>query len=145
MKSGISLFELVDNRLFAYAYDSTLLAVFASQQTDLLLLSPLTGTCLGFRSGAITGCMILNPNKTKALVVSRSRTVNPPHGDLVLSGVSIRASLNLILIVKFDSKLTFEGHVRGIVSRIPRRIGILRLVKRIFVDTSVFSICSPNP
>ena len=32
---------------------------------------------------------ILNPDKTKALVVSRSMTVNPPHGDLVLSGVSI--------------------------------------------------------
>ena len=30
--------------------------------------------------------MILNPNKTKALVVSRSCAVNPPHGDLVLSG-----------------------------------------------------------
>ena len=59
-------------------------------------------------------CMILNPNKTKALVVSRSRTVSPPHGDLVLSGVSIRASSNLdILDMKFDSKLTFEDHVRG--------------------------------
>ena len=29
--------------------------LFASQQTDLLLLPPLTGTWLGFRSGAITG------------------------------------------------------------------------------------------
>ena len=39
--------------------------------------------------------------------------------------------------MKFDSKLTFEDHVRGIVSRVSQRIGILRLVKRIFVDTSV--------
>ena len=52
--------------------------------------------------------VLLNFNKTKALVVSRSRTVNPPNGDLVLSGVSIRASPNHdILGVKFDSKLTF--------------------------------------
>ena len=29
--------------------------LFGSQQTDLLLLPPLTGTWLGFRSGAITG------------------------------------------------------------------------------------------
>ena len=29
--------------------------LFASQQTDLLLLPPLAGTWLGFRSGAITG------------------------------------------------------------------------------------------
>ena len=61
--------------------------------------------------------MILNPNKTKAFVVSRSRTVSPTHGDLVLSGVSIRASPNFDIIgLKFDSKLTFEVHVRGIVS-----------------------------
>ena len=64
--------------------------------------------------------------------------MSPPHGDLVLSGVSIRASPNLdILGVKFDSKLTFEDHVRGIVSRVSQRILILRLVKSIFVDTSV--------
>ena len=80
--------------------------------------------------------MILNPNKTRALVVSRSRTVNPPLGDLVLSGVSTCASSNLdILGTKFDGKFTFEDHVRGIVSRVSERIGVLRLAKHIFVDT----------
>ena len=83
-----------------------------------------------------------DPNKTKALVVCRSRTVSPPHGNLVLSGVSIRASPNLdILGVKFDSKLTLEDHVRGIISRVSQRIDILRLVKRTFVDTSVLLRC----
>ena len=68
--------------------------------------------------------MILNPNKTKTLMVSRSRTVNPPHGDLVFSGVSIRASPNLdILGRKFDSRFTFEDHVRGIVFRVSQRLG----------------------
>ena len=43
--------------------------------------------------------------------------------------------------MKFDSKLTFENHVHGIFSRVSQRIGILRLVKRIFVDTSVL-LCS---
>ena len=63
--------------------------------------------------------MILNPNKTEASVVSSYRTVNPPHGDLVLSEVSISVSPHLgILGVKFDSRLTFENHVRGIVSRV---------------------------
>ena len=96
-------------------------------------------------------CMLLNPHKTKAYVVSSSRTVNPPHGDLVLSVVSIRANPNLdILGAKFDSMLTFEDYVLGIVFPVSQRIGILRLVKRIFLDTSVllrcyFFICSPNP
>ena len=87
-------------------------------------------------------CMILNPNKTMALVVSRSRTVTSLHGDLDLSGGSIRASPNLdILGVKFDSKLTFEDKVRGIVPHVSQRVGILRLVKHILVVTSVFLRC----
>ena len=86
--------------------------------------------------------MILSPNKTKPLVVSRSRTVNPPRSDLVLSWVSIRASPNHdILEVKFDSKLTFEDHVRLIVSRVSQRIGILGFLKHIFVETSVLRRC----
>ena len=86
--------------------------------------------------------MIKNPIKTNALVVSRSRIVNPQSVDFVLSGVSICGSPNLdILGVKFDSKLTFEDHVRGIVSRVSQRIGILRLVKRVFVDTSALISC----
>ena len=68
--------------------------------------------------------------------------MNPPHGDLVLSGVSICPSPNLdILGVKLDSKLTFENHVRGIVYRVSKRIDILRLVKRVFVDTSELLRC----
>ena len=88
-------------------------------------------------------CMILNPYETKALVVSRSRTVNPPHSDLVLSGVYICASPNLdILGVRFDNSLTFGDHVRGIDSRVSQRIDILRLVKRVFEDTSVLFRCN---
>ena len=68
--------------------------------------------------------------------------MSPPHGDLIFSGVSVRGSPNLdILDVKFDSKLTFEDYVRGIVSLVSQRIGILRLVKRIFVVTSVVLRC----
>ena len=49
------MFDLVENKLFANADDSTLLAVVRIQQADMLLLPPLTRTWLGFRSGAITG------------------------------------------------------------------------------------------
>ena len=43
--------------------------------------------------------------------------------------------------MKFESRPTFEDHVLGIVSRVYQRIGILRLVKRVFVDTSVLLRC----
>ena len=86
--------------------------------------------------------MILNPNETKAFVVSRSRTLNPPYRDLVLSRVSICASPNLdILGMKFDNRRTVEDHVRGFVSRVSQIIGILRLVNRVFVDTPVLLRC----
>ena len=69
--------------------------------------------------------------------------MNPPYGDLLLSGVSIPANVNLdILGVKFDSKLTFKDLVRDILSRVSQRIGIMMLVKCInFVDTSVLLRC----
>ena len=50
------MFELVENRLFAYADDSTLLAVVRKPgDRPAVAASPLTETWLGFRSGAITG------------------------------------------------------------------------------------------
>ena len=61
---------------------------------------------------------------------------------MVLSGVSIRANPNLdILGVKFDNKFTFKDHVCDVVCRVSLRIVVLRLVKRIFVDTSVLLCC----
>ena len=47
------------------------------------------GRCTILQGGAVScrsaitdhWCTILNPNKTKVLVVSMSRTVNPQHGD----------------------------------------------------------------
>ena len=86
--------------------------------------------------------MIRNPNKTKALVVSRSKIVNPPHGDLVSSGVSICASPNLdILGMKFDSRLTYKDNMHGIVSRASQNIDIFRLVKSVFLHISVLLRC----
>ena len=68
--------------------------------------------------------------------------MNSHCSDLILSGVSIRTSPTLdILGVKFDSKLTFKDHVRGIVNRVSHRIGILRLVKSVFVNIPVLLLC----
>ena len=138
------MFELVENRLFAYADDSTLLEVLRKPADWPAVAASLNMDLSRIQEWCNYWCMILNPSKTKALVVRRSRTVSPPHGDLVLSGVSIWASPNLdILGVKFVSKFTFDVHVRGIVPRVSQRIDILRLVKRIlnFVDISVLLRC----
>ena len=125
------MLEVVENRLFACPDDSTLLAVVRKPADIPAVAASLNRDLDRIQEWCNHWCMILNPYKTMTLGVSRSRTVNPLHGDLVFSGVSIRASPNLdILSVKFDSKLTFDDHVRGIVSRVSQRIGILRMVKR---------------
>ena len=105
------MFQLVENRLYAYADDSTLLAVVCKPADRPAVAAYLHRDLVRIQEWSNYWCVILNPNKARARVVSRSRTVNPPYDDLVLSGVSIRASPNLdILGVKFDSKLTFEDH-----------------------------------
>ena len=128
---------------YTYDDDSTLLSVVRAIANTPAVAASLNRDLAGIHEWCNHWWMTLNPNKTKALVVSRSRTVNPLHGDLVLSGVSICANPNLdILGVQFDRWLTFEDHVRGgIVPRVSQRIGILRLVKRVFVDTSVLLRC----
>ena len=75
--------ELVENRLYTYADDSTLLAVVRKPADRPAVAASHNRDLARIQEWSNHWCMILNPNKTKALVVSRSRTVNPPHGKLV--------------------------------------------------------------
>ena len=132
------MFELLGNKLYAYADDSTLLAVADRPAVAGSLNMDLPSIQVWCNHWS----MILKRNKRKALIVSGSRTVNLPQGNLVLSGVSIFTSPNLdILGVKFNSKLAFEDHAHAIILRISQRIGILRLVKRVFEDISALLRC----
>ena len=113
------MFKQVENRLFADADDSTLLAVVRKPADRPAVAASLNMDLAKIQEWWNHWCMILNPNKTKAFVVSRSRTVNPSYGDLVLSVVSVCTSPNLdILGVKFDRRLAFQDHVRGIVNEL---------------------------
>ena len=64
------------------------------------------------------------------VVAIRSRTVNPHYVDLSCLEYPFRLETTSTSFgIKFDSKLTFEVHVGGIVSRVAQRICMLRLVK----------------
>ena len=121
------MFEMNEKRLFAYADDFTLPAVVCKPADRPVVAASLNTDLARIQEW----CTIPNPNKTKALVVSKSLTVSPPHGDLVLSGVFIRASPNLDIVgVKFESTLTFEDHEHAwYCFHVSQRIGSLRLVK----------------
>ena len=136
------MFDLVENRLFAYADDSTLLSVIRRPSDKPTVAASVNRYLVGIHEWCGRWCMLLNPKKSKALVVSRSRTVYHPHGHLGLSGVPILSNPSLdILGVRFDCKITFESHVRGVVSRVSQRIGILRMVNGVYADTSVLLRC----
>ena len=69
-------FELVKNRLYSYADDSTLLTVDHMPADRPALAASRNRDSAKIQEWCNHWCMTLNPNKTKALVISRSRTVN---------------------------------------------------------------------
>ena len=69
--------------------------------------------------------MKLNPNKTKTMIVSRSRTVHPQLTPLPLDGTVLKESADLVLLgVTFDAKMTFEKHLSSVSSATAQRLGI---------------------
>ena len=61
--------------------------------------------------------MKLNASKTKTMLVSRSRTMHSQSPPLTIGGTLLMEFNDLVILgVTFDSKLTFENHLR-LVSR----------------------------
>ena len=59
----------------------------------------------------------MNASKTKTMIVSRLRTMHPQSPPLTIGGTVLKESDDLIILgVTFDSKITFEKHLR-VVSR----------------------------
>ena len=69
----------------------------------------------------------LNGGKTKTMLVSRSRTMHPQSQALNIGGTVLKESDDLVILgVTFDSKITFEKHLRSVSRAASRRLGILR-------------------
>ena len=59
--------------------------------------------------------MKLNAAKTKTMIVSRSRTMHPQSPALTIYGTVLKESDYLVILgVTFDSKMTFEKHLRSV-------------------------------
>ena len=71
--------------------------------------------------------MKLNASKTKIMIVSRSLTMDPQSPPLTIGGTVLKESDDLIILgVTFDSKMTFEKHLRSVSRAASQRLGILR-------------------
>ena len=86
--------------------------------------------------------MLVNPSKTRGMLISRSRTVEPLFPDLLIDGSVVEMVSELkILGVILDSKLSFEKQVRAIAASASMRVGILRKTMSVFRDVTVVAKC----
>ena len=86
--------------------------------------------------------MKLNASKTKTMIVSRSCTMHPQSPPLTIDGNVLKEFDNLdILGVTFDSKLTFEKHLRSVSRAASQRLGILRKSWQVFHDRLLIGRC----
>ena len=132
------MFDMVKNRLFAYAVDYTLLAVVRKPAYRPAVIAFLKRDFFRIQEWYNQCCMVLNPNKSEALVISRSRTVTPPQGDLILSGASIRASPNLDIL---GPRHCFHSLSENWYFE----VGDAYISGHLCVTSLLFCICSPNP
>ena len=69
----------------------------------------------------------MNASKTTTMIVSRSLTMNPQSPPLTIGGTVLKESDDLVILgMTFDSKMTFEKHLRSVSRAASQRLGILR-------------------
>ena len=86
--------------------------------------------------------MKFNASKTKTMIVSRSRTMHPQSPPLTIGGTVLKESDGLVILgVTFDSKMTFEKHLRSVSRAASQRLDILRKSWRVFHDRSALGRC----
>ena len=84
----------------------------------------------------------MNASKTKTMIVSRSRTMHPQSSLLHIGGTILKESDDLVILwVTFDSKMTFEKHLRSVSIAASQRLGILRKSWQVLHDRSLLRRC----
>ena len=90
------LFSIVENKLYGYTDDSTLVAVVPSPGERVAVSESMNRD----RNRVSVWCnlwgMKLNASKTKTMIVSRSRTVHPQLTPLTLDGTVLGESATLL-------------------------------------------------
>ena len=132
----------LENKLVAYADDATLFATIPTPGVRSCVADSLNRDLARISEWCRIWGMKLNPRKTQTMTVSRSRTLYPPHPDLFIDNIALATSDSFkVLGVTFDSKLTFEHHIRNISKGIAQKVGILRKCRRIFGDEAILMNC----
>ena len=79
---------------------------------------------------------------TKTMIVSKSRTMHPQSPTLTIGKTVLKESGDLVILgVTFDSKMTFEKHLRSVSRAASQRLGILRKSWQVFHDRLLLERC----
>ena len=132
----------ITNKILSYADDTSLYAHVPSPAMRMRVADSLSEDLIKIHSWCVQWGMKLNPNKSKEIIVSRSRTLFPEHPIVLINGVIInRANQLKLLGVTLDSKLTFESHIRNMSVGISQKLGILRKSRKIYEDDVILRRC----
>ena len=86
--------------------------------------------------------MKLNASNANTLIVSRSHTIHPQLPALTIGGSVLKESDDLIILgVTFDSKMTFEKHLRTVSRAASQRLCILRKSWQVLDDRLFLGGC----
>ena len=86
--------------------------------------------------------MKLNGSKTKTVIVFRSRTMHPQSPALTIGRTVLKESVDLVILgVPFDSKMTFEKHLRFVSRAASQLLGFLRKCWQVFHDILLLGRC----
>ena len=119
--------------LVGYADDSTLLCRIPHPRDRSSEAASLNDDLAVISDWCSRWGMLVNPSKTRGMLISRSRTVETLFPDLLIDGSVVEIDLELkILGVIIDSKLSFEKQVRAIATSASMRVGILRKTMSVF-------------
>ena len=121
--------------MISYLDDSTLMAVVPSPGVRVGVAESLIRDLGRVSEWCDPWGMKLNASKTKTMIVSRSRTMHPQSPSLPIGGTVLKESDDLVILgVTFDSKMTFEKHLRSVSRAASQRLGILGKSWRVFQD-----------
>ena len=136
------LISILENKLIGYADDSTLMAVVPSPGVMVAVAESLIREHGRVSEWCDLWGMKLNATKTKTVITSRSRTVHPQSPPLTIGGTVLEEFDDLVILgVTFDSKMTFEKHLRSVSRAASQRLCVLSKSWRVFHDRSLLVRC----
>ena len=109
------LFSILENKLIVYADDSTFIFVVPSPGVRVTVAESLIRDLVRVSEWCNLCGIKLNVSKTKTMTVSRSCTMHPQSPALIIGGTVLKESNELVIFgVTFNSKMTFEKHLRSV-------------------------------